>query len=82
MLDEMVSIPALLHKAGMATSRLGGQRAIAAGKVHIERWNIGLTETVLPRWVLRGVTITCGDKSIRVSDCGYKVRRTETAELV
>jgi hypothetical protein len=82
MLDEMVSIPELPCKAGMATSRLGGQRAIAAGKVYIERWNIGLTETVLPRWVLRGVTITVGDKSVCVSSCGYKLRRSNTAELV
>lgn len=81
MLDEMVNIADLLAKAGLATSRLGGQRAIAAGKVYIERWNIGLTECVLPRWVLRGVTITVGDKSVTVSDCGYKLQRRETAAL-
>jgi ligand-binding sensor protein len=81
-LDQMVSIPELLYRAGMASSRLGGQRAIAAGKVYIERWNIGLTETTLPRWVLRGVTITCGDKSVQVSDCGQSLRRATPTELV
>jgi hypothetical protein len=82
MLDEMVNIADLLHKSGLATSSVGGLRAIGAGKVYIERWNIGLTENVLPRWVLRGVTIRCGDKSIRVSDDGYKLRRAATAEMV
>lgn len=80
-LDEHVQIAKLLFIGGLVSSPAQGTYAITRGNVYIERWNIGVGEATLPRWVLRGVTITVGDRSMRISDCGYKVKRDDRAQL-
>lgn len=75
MLDQMVDIPTLLATGGLVRDRRAGISAVSHGSVVIHKWTIGVSEVTLPRWVLRGVTITVGDKSMRISDCGYKILR-------
>lgn len=79
MLDEMVHIPELLVKAGLTPSVQVGRRAVIHGDCYVERWNIGISEINLPRWVLRGVEVRVGDKSARISECGYKILRDTPA---
>jgi hypothetical protein len=81
MLDEMVDIPTLLHKGGLVASRYAGQMAVAHGQVCVERWCIGVPEVTLPRWVLRGVTISIGERSMRISECGYRIQRRSIPTL-
>lgn len=72
--DE-VDIPALLVKAGLATSHSSARSAIIHGRVKIEQWTIGIGQMSLPRWVLRDVTLSCGSKWARVSEDGLRVQR-------
>lgn len=81
MLDQMVNIPQLLVAGGLVRNKQAGIYAVSRGKVQIEKWTIGVPEVTLPRWVLRGVTITVGDKSIRISECGYKIKSERSLEL-
>lgn len=74
-LHEQVRIPELLFIGGLVHSPAAGQSAVAKGNVFIEQWNIGIAEVTLPRWVLRGVVIRVGDKSMRISDDGAKIMR-------
>lgn len=74
-LDQQVQIAKLLFIGGLVSSPAQGTYALSRGKVYIERWNIGVGEATLPRWVLRGVTITVGDRSMQISDCGFKIKR-------
>lgn len=81
MLDEMVNIPRLLVIGGLARNQQAGVYAVSRGHVKIEKWTIGVPEVTLPRWVLRGVTITVGDKSMRISEDGYKIKRATERPL-
>jgi hypothetical protein len=74
-LDQMVNIPELLARGGLVRSKQAGIYAVSRGQVRIEKWTIGVSEVTLPRWVLRGVTITVGQNSIHISECGYKIKR-------
>lgn len=82
-LDEQVNIPKLIFIGGLVKSPAAGINALCKGEVYIERWNIGVAEATLPRWVLRGVTITVRDNSIHISECGFKVKRVgdQSAQL-
>lgn len=80
--NEQVSIPKLLFVGGLVETIAKGQSAIAHGNVYIERWNISIAETTLPRWVLRGVTITVRDRSIQISADGTKIRHTPREVLL
>lgn len=80
MLDQMVDIPTLLAAGGLVRNRQAGVNAVAKGAVKIQKWTIGVPEVTLPRWVLRGVTITVGAKSMCITDCGYKIRRAPQDE--
>jgi hypothetical protein len=79
-LHEEVSIPRLLVIGGLVASTAAGRNAVAKGNVQIERWTIGIANVDLPRWVLRGVVITVGKKSMRISDDGLRVQRGYTPE--
>lgn len=74
-LHEEVSIPHLLVIGGLVVSPAAGRNAVAKGNVKIEHWTIGIGNVSLPRWVLRGVVITVGKKSMRISDDGLRVQR-------
>lgn len=74
-LHQQVNIAKLLFVGGLVKSPAAGISAISHGAVYIERWNIGVAESTLPRWVLRGVRITVGDKTMQISDCGYRIKR-------
>lgn len=66
----MVNIGVLLTKAGLTESASQAHRAIHAGKVAINNWTIGHGQYELPRWVLRGVTLSVDDRSVQISDDG------------
>lgn len=80
-LHEHVYIARLLILGGLAQTEGQALGLIHRGQVMIERWTIGIAEATLPRWVLRGVTITVGDRSIRISDDGSKILRSEMTLL-
>lgn len=81
---EQVSIAKLLFVGGVVESVAKGQSALVKGKVYVERWNLTVAESTLPRWVLRGVTITTGERSLRISEDGSAIVREpqNTRELV
>jgi hypothetical protein len=79
-LHEEVSIPDLLFIGGLVASPAAGRNAVAKGNVQIERWTIGIANVSLPRWVLRGVVITVGKKSMKISDDGLRVLRGYSPE--
>lgn len=81
MLDQMVNIPELLTIGGLVRNRQAGIYAVSRGQVRIEKWTIGVSEVTLPRWVLRGVTITVGQNSMCISECGYKIKRNSERSL-
>lgn len=76
-LDELVNIPNLLFTGGLVASPQAGRAALSHGRVFVENWSIGSTIADLPRWVLRGVTIRCGDKEMEISECGMKIIRRQ-----
>lgn len=79
-LDEMVNIGKLLFIGGLVNTPERGNRAVCSGSVYIQEWNIGLPEQTLPRWVLRGTTIRVGERSIRISEDGFRIVRNEKAQ--
>ena len=79
---EQVSIAKLLFVGGLVDTVAKGQAAVAHGRVLIEQWNIGIPESTLPRWVLRGVTITCGARSMRISEDGGAILRDRHPEAM
>lgn len=78
-LHELVNIPKLLFTGGLVASPQAGHSALSHGRVFIENWSIGTTISELPRWVLRGVTIRCGDREMEISECGMKIIRRQRA---
>lgn len=78
-LDELVNIPKLLFVGGVVPSPEAGRSALSHGRVYVENWNIGSTFADLPRWVLRGVTIRCGEREMEISECGMKIIRRQRA---
>lgn len=72
-LHEEVSICGLLQLAGLVRDEDAGWRAIAHGNVKIEQWTISLHEGTLPRWILRGVTISIGERSMTISQDGTRI---------
>lgn len=79
---EQVSIAKLLFLGGLVETVAKGSSAIAKGKVYAERWNLSVAECTLPRWVLRGVTLTIGERSMRISDDGSKIVRESEKSLI
>lgn len=79
---EQVSIAKLLFAGGLVDTVAKGHSAIAKGNVYVERWNIGVAESTLPRWVLRGVTLTVGERSIRISDDASSIIRSRQVALL
>lgn len=77
----MVSVPRLLVLGGLARTVEEGWSAIRHGQVSIEQWCIGLAEGTLPRWVLRGVTVTRSGRSMQVSEDGTKILGIAEAQL-
>lgn len=68
----------LLVLGGLAEHEARGWAMICHGQVRIEEWTIGIGEGTLPRWVLRGVTISSGERSMWISEDGaHVVRRPE-----
>lgn len=81
-LHQEVSIAELLVLGGLVTDETAAWAAVVHGKVQVEQWTIGLHEGTLPRWVLRGVVISIGERSLRISDDGTKILREPNGTLV
>jgi hypothetical protein len=80
-LNQQVDIAKLLFVGGLVETIPKGRTAISHGRVYVQEWCISIGESTLPRWVLRGVTITCGRKSMQISDDGMKIIRNRVSEL-
>lgn len=81
-LHQEVSVADILVLGGLVDNPASAWAAITHGKVRIEQWTISLHEGTLPRWALRGVVITIGERSLQISDDGTKILREPTGTLV
>ena len=80
-LHQEVQVARLLALGGLVADAAAGHAAIARGQVKIEQWTIGVSHASLPRWILRGVSISKGDRSIEISDDGCRIVRQREVTL-